>query len=223
MRKKVIVAAVAVLFIVGGIAAWQLSDQEAARSNSTVAPDTKASLETTAAMKEQEAKFRTYAGNDYDRYYIANMIGHHEGAVDMAEVALTNARHPELKTLANNIISAQNKEIATMLEWQKAWGYPASSGEGMVDHSAMNMKDDMALLTEELKKKTGDDFDKAFLQAMIAHHESAIAMSRPGADNAKHQEVKDLSAAVITDQTKEVLQMRKWHQEWGYGQVPTQT
>lgn len=141
----------------------------------------------------------------------------------MANVALTNAKHPELKTLANAIIAAQNKEITAMLEWQKAWGYPASSGENMVDHSAMNMMEDMAAMNEELKKKTGDDFDKAFLQSMIVHHESAIAMSRPGMENAKHQEVKDLTKAVIADQTKEVLQMRGWHKQWGYGDVPTQS
>lgn len=223
MKKTGIMVVALLLVLVGGVTTWRMS-QGGSGSNNTAKTNTsgsqRASLETTAAMKAEEAKFRTYGGDDYDRYYIANMIGHHEGAVDMANVALTNAKHSELKTLASSIISAQNKEIATMTEWQQAWGYPASSGENMVDHSAMNMTEDMDMMTEDLKKKTGDEFDKAFLRMMIVHHESAIAMSRPGADNAKHQEVKDLTNTVISDQTKEVLQMRDWHKDWKYGEVP---
>jgi uncharacterized protein (DUF305 family) len=134
----------------------------------------------------------------------------------MAKIAQTNAKHIELKTMANDIISAQTTEINNMLSWQKAWGYPASSGEMMEDHSAMGMMDDMATAMTELEGKTGDDFDKAFLTQMIAHHESAVAMSRPGIKNAGHQEVKDLAKAVIEAQTKEIAQMRQWLAEWGY-------
>lgn len=219
MKKLGITLAVGLLIVGGVIVAWPMNDQDDAstiNSSTTTTNTQQETLQTTEAMKQEEAKFRTYVGEDYDRYYIANMIGHHESAVDMAEVALTNAKHPELKTLANNIISAQNKEITTMLEWQKAWGYPPSSGENMVDHSAMNMMEDMGVMNDKLKQLTGDEFDKAFLQNMIVHHESAIAMSRPGTDNAQHQEVKGLTKAVIADQTKEVLQMRQWQQEWGY-------
>jgi uncharacterized protein (DUF305 family) len=49
------------------------------------------------------------------------MIVHHEGAVVMAEAALANAQHPELKAMVEAIITAQNAEIAQMQKWQEMW------------------------------------------------------------------------------------------------------
>src|SRR5687768_2083361 len=50
----------------------------------------------------------------YELQFLDTMIVHHQGAVDMALLADTRAGHPELKTLAENIIEDQRKEIAEM-------------------------------------------------------------------------------------------------------------
>lgn len=152
----------------------------------------------------------------YDRHFLANMIAHHQGAVDMADLALTQAEHAELKTMAQAIVSDQTKEIQTMQAWQKEWGYPTSSGDMMTDHSAMGMDDDMANMTDQLKGLTGDAFDKKFIELMIMHHQSAIAMAKPGSADAKHQEVKTLTQNIMTAQTKEISQMQTWQKEWGH-------
>ena len=144
------------------------------------------------------------------------MIEHHKGAVDMAKLALTNAKHQELKDMANDIITAQTKEITDMESWQKQWGYPASSGEMMMDHSAMGMMADMGQMTESLKSLSGDAFDKAFLSSMIQHHQSAINMAYPGQTNAKHEEVKALTKAIVDAQSNEIAQMQQWQKHWGY-------
>lgn len=57
----------------------------------------------------------------YDLRFIEAMIPHHKGAIGMAQSALTMSEHPELKSLAGNIIQAQEAEIAQMQEWQAAW------------------------------------------------------------------------------------------------------
>jgi uncharacterized protein (DUF305 family) len=51
------------------------------------------------------------------------MIPHHQGAIDMANAALKNAKHEEIKTLATAIIASQQKEIDEMKAWLKTWGY----------------------------------------------------------------------------------------------------
>jgi uncharacterized protein (DUF305 family) len=60
-------------------------------------------------------------GADFDKVFLNEMIVHHQGAIDMAELALAHAQHQEVKDLAQAIISAQTTEIQKMKEWQTAW------------------------------------------------------------------------------------------------------
>lgn len=60
-------------------------------------------------------------GDEFDKAFLSEMIMHHEGAVDMAEAALRDAKHQEIKDLASAIITAQTKEIGMMKGWQTQW------------------------------------------------------------------------------------------------------
>lgn len=60
-------------------------------------------------------------GDAFDKAFIEEMIVHHQGAVDMANAVLANSKRPELIKLANEIISAQTKEIEMMEVWEEAW------------------------------------------------------------------------------------------------------
>jgi uncharacterized protein (DUF305 family) len=72
-------------------------------------------------MAEMHASLQNKSGDEFDKAFISEMIIHHEGAIDMAELALEDAKHQEIKDLAKNIIDAQTKEISQMKEWQNAW------------------------------------------------------------------------------------------------------
>ncbi len=74
------------------------------------------------SMKDMDMKtLEAASGKTYDLEFIKQMIPHHEGAVVMAQKALQKSQKPEIKTLANAIIKAQQTEIKQMKDWQTAW------------------------------------------------------------------------------------------------------
>ncbi|MBA4125096.1 MAG: DUF305 domain-containing protein [Acidobacteria bacterium] len=72
-------------------------------------------------MGDEMKKMEAATGKDFDIHFLDMMTPHHAGAVTMAKEALMKAEHPEIKTLANQIIKAQEAEIKMMNEWKKRW------------------------------------------------------------------------------------------------------
>lgn len=69
-----------------------------------------------ADMDMMQGMAVAYTGNaDVD--FRLKMIPHHQGAIDMAKVALEHGTDPETKALAEAIIAAQEREIAEMQTW----------------------------------------------------------------------------------------------------------
>ncbi len=92
------------------------------------------------------------------------------------------------------------------------------SMEGMTHGSTTMDQMSMADMKTALEGKSGDDFDKAFIEGMIAHHQGAIEMAKAAEANAGHQEIKDLSKNIISAQESEISQMQQWQKDWGFTQ-----
>ncbi len=219
-NKNTLIVAIVAIVAIAWVSIYAISNNDnGMMGNNMMGNNSSQANSSSGLVDKNSADYKMYSvlkGEEYDRMFLANMIAHHQGAVDMAKLAITNAKHQEIKTLATAIISAQTSEITNMTAWQKTWGYPASSGEMMIDHSSMGMMDNNAGMMNDLNGKTGEAFDRAFLSQMIMHHQSAINMAAPGKTNAQHQEVKDLTVAIVIAQTKEIQQMKQWQKEWNY-------
>ena len=155
-----------------------------------------------------------------DKHFIEQMIPHHEGAVAMARLALDKSNRPEIKTLANAIILGQTKEIEDMSGWYKSWfqtdvpkGSSGMMGGGMMSGSGMHMggQEDMKAL------ETATDFDKAFLEAMIPHHQLALMMVQMLESGTNRTEMIQLAKNITVSQSKEIKDMQGWYADW-YGQ-----
>lgn len=86
-----------------------------AASAANTSPSTKAYLQSDEKMMKGMSV--PYTG-DADKDFVSHMIAHHQGAVDMAQVLLKHGKDPELRKMAQDIIKAQESEIAFMKQWQ---------------------------------------------------------------------------------------------------------
>lgn len=75
------------------------------------------------SMGQMSSNLKGKTGDDFDKTFLSGMIAHHQGAIDMAKLAQKNAKHQEIKKMADDIMSAQSKEIDQMQTWQTTWGY----------------------------------------------------------------------------------------------------
>lgn len=82
------------------------------------------------SMDDMTNELKNKTGEEFDKAFLVQMIIHHQGAIDMANLVLQKSTRPELRNLANEIIAAQTKEINQMKAWQQQWGYPVSDSTG---------------------------------------------------------------------------------------------
>ena len=159
------------------------------------------------------------ADANFDLRFIDGMTPHHQGAIVMAKDVLQKTKRPEMKTLAADIIKAQDKEIAAMKQWRQAW-YPKAPATPMAYNSQMGhampmTHDQMQGMMMSMDLGAADSqFDLRFLNAMIPHHQGAITMAQEALSKSKRPEIKQLAQAIITSQTAEIAQMEQWKQAW---------
>lgn len=72
-------------------------------------------------MDDMVANLEDLEGEEFERAFIENMIEHHEGAIEMAELIPARTERPELVQLGEAIISAQSEEIEMMQGWLRDW------------------------------------------------------------------------------------------------------
>lgn len=135
MNKTTAIIIAVIALVVGHISGYYFSGMHKAPENVSV----KNSQSMQESMDTMMSNLQGKSGDEFDKAFMAEMIAHHQGAIVMAEAALQNAKHDEIKNLANAIISAQNKEIAEMQQWQKAWyGIEASVNSGAASGSMIH-------------------------------------------------------------------------------------
>lgn len=146
-----------------------------------------------------------------DVMFAQMMIPHHEQAVEMAELATTRAKAPVIKDLAAQIQGAQQPEIDEMTAWLTEWQVPVlGADEAMSTHGGHGMSGMLSAQDlQSLENASGSEFDRLFAQAMIEHHEGAIAMAEPVVDSSDPR-VAALAAAIISAQQEEITQLQEF-------------
>jgi uncharacterized protein (DUF305 family) len=149
-------------------------------------------------------------GKYSDRAFIDAMVPHHQGAIAMAEVALKNAEHEEIKELSRNIVSTQQSEIEELKSIkQEEFG----TSNVPMEMSQEQMRG-MGMMMDPQQLANQKPFDEAFIDAMIPHHRSAIEMAQVALENSDNPKIKELAQNIISAQQREIEQMKQWRKEW---------
>ena len=148
----------------------------------------------------------------FDQRFLDQMIAYHQGAVNSAQMMIADSARPELRDLAQRIITTRQREIDQMRQWRQGW-YGAANNvtrPGMMGGAMMSR--------DQMRQMMGAsvDFDRMFLQMMIAHQEAAIAIAQQSLAQAEHTEIKTLAQSIVTTQQAEIAEMQGYLRDW-YG------
>jgi uncharacterized protein (DUF305 family) len=159
------------------------------------------------------------ADASFDLRFVDAMTPHHQGAVVMAKEALQKSKRPEILTLAQGIIKAQDQEIAQMKQWRKAWyakesDTPMAWSTDMGHMMAMSASQKQGMMMSRSLGAADAGFDLRFLDAMIPHHEGAVVMAKEVLAKSQRSEVKKLAQNIIASQQAEIKQMEGWRKAW---------
>jgi uncharacterized protein (DUF305 family) len=149
-------------------------------------------------------------GKYSDGRFIDAMVPHHQGAIEMARVALKNAEHEEIKELSRNITSSQQAEIEELKSIKKE---EYGTSEVPMEMSQEQMRG-MGMMMNPERLAHSEPFDRAFIDAMIPHHQSAIEMAQVAYEKSENPRIKELAKNIVSAQQREIEQMKQWRKEW---------
>lgn len=160
--------------------------------------------------------------------FLEGMIDHHQMALDMAGDCLAKATTDSVRAVCQNVVNAQTPEIEMMRGWLLDWygieyapmamaeimtlmesGVGEDMAMGHGNHTT-NPATDMPMMMgmmSGLDRVEGLDYDIAWLEAMIDHHDDALNMSGRILRYAEHEDLRALAQRIIDDQTAEIESM----------------
>ncbi|MXO48254.1 DUF305 domain-containing protein [Erythrobacter vulgaris] len=147
-----------------------------------------------------------------DVAFMQGMIVHHQQAVEMADLVEARTNNDAILKTADRIGAGQSDEMKFMREWLEARGEPVemkhTGHQGHGGHMMMGMA--TAEQMAALAAANGTEFDRLFLQRMIAHHKGALEMverlhDAPG--SAYEPVMFEFTNEVVSDQQAEIDRM----------------
>jgi uncharacterized protein (DUF305 family) len=161
-----------------------------------------------AMTRMMAAMMKIKPSNDVDRDFVAMMVPHHQGAIDMAEAELGYGHNELLRRLSQEIIVTQQEDIAMMRLALVSAAVSLSSGPGEAPFLARNDAA-MARMMAAMKIKPSNDVDRDFVAMMVPHHQGAIDMAEAELSYGRNESLLGLAQEIIATQQQEIVAMRR--------------
>jgi uncharacterized protein (DUF305 family) len=147
--------------------------------------------------------------DDADAEFATGMIPHHRQAIEMATLAADRAADPRVKDLAARIEDAQGPEIETLTGWLEDWSVEedaAGMDQDSMGHGEGGMMSEQGM--HALMRATGAEFDRLFLEQMIAHHRGAVEMATVEAAEGQNPDAIAMAESIRDTQNSEIAEMQ---------------
>lgn len=143
-----------------------------------------------------------------DEQFILGMVPHHQEAIDSSIELLAIATDPDVRAVAQDIITAQIDEVNSMKEWYTEWYQKDYRDDGKYK-----------LMMRSPQGLTARQAEAEYISDMIGHHEHAVLMAQDLLSFSNRPELRLLSENVIATQTTEILSLKTMLAE-KFGQTP---
>ena len=151
-----------------------------------------------------------------DRAFLTGMMHHHMTAIEMAKIAQDRGQSSFVKGLADDIVSAQEGEIADMKRiYRRLFGGTLKPDPGA--HDGLGLTAEEAGMTHtpdtnEMLKKA-DPFDRAFIDEMVPHHTGAVRMAKVVLESTEDAGIRKLAEAIVSAQEREITEMNDFREK----------
>jgi uncharacterized protein (DUF305 family) len=156
--------------------------------------------------------------------FARDMSLHHANAVEMALIIMERTDDEVMQAVATDILQTQQNQIGQMQALLTRWGYSIGSPEAPMRWMGMEVDGMMPGIVgpeglNELRDLEGVEADALFLELMILHHESGIAMAEAMVEMGSDEQLIRLAQSMIRGQQEEIDLMQDLRQEKGYPPV----
>jgi len=183
--------------------------------------------EINAAMAKMATDMATKPTGDIDRDFVAMMVPHHQGAIDMAQAELRYGHNQQLIRISQEIIAGQLQEIAAMQiavgdkvsTFEAMLAGPVSQGSAAIRSAARHPATQEAPFLHEnvvamdrmmagMTIKPTGNLDRDFVTMMVPHHQGAIDMAQSELRYGHNAPLRRIAQEIIVDETQQITLMR---------------
>jgi uncharacterized protein (DUF305 family) len=152
----------------------------------------------------------------FDAQFLDQMSVHHEGAIASTIAMISDSSRPELRGLAEDIVTGQRAQLSQMRAWRREWypdlkptfDMPGPMANGSTDGRAPMMGDDAGSMMSGAMRGSGAATERMYLTMMITHHQLAVDMADQAQRDATHPELRALAATIAEEQAAQIVEMR---------------
>lgn len=152
----------------------------------------------------------TMAAINPDVLFAQGMSVHHQAAINLAKIQLEHGKDPQLRKLAEDLITAQQNEVQLMLNWLSTHpdSHQPTAQTPIMQQEFNNGMSDMH--EQMMAGVMNDDPDVAFAQSMLPHHKGALALAQVEIKYGNDDKMRQLADNIIETQQDEIQVIQYW-------------